>query len=229
MSFTFNPTDGYNNVTTFPTKPANETEFRSQMMTLLNQIRDYINNSTVTTALNVFVADLNNLSLNSGSGFYGTNASTLNTPSAVTGDGSVIHIARDSRPSQIFTHYATNRIFTRGYNGTSWNAWSEIMEDTDFAEDVLFSGTTSSGAVTLSGNITQYRYLFVATGTVGTGNLRTSLARPFGANNFRVGLDFINVSTSNGKFMASITATNQITITSTSDDLRNVYGVKWPF
>lgn len=43
MSFQFNPTDGYRNVTSFPTKPANETQFRADMMTLLDQLRDYLN------------------------------------------------------------------------------------------------------------------------------------------------------------------------------------------
>jgi hypothetical protein len=43
MTLTFSPPDGYRNVTSFPTKPANETEFRNQMMTLLDQIRDYLN------------------------------------------------------------------------------------------------------------------------------------------------------------------------------------------
>lgn len=43
MSFEFDPPDGYENTTSFPTKPANETAFRASMQSLLNQLRDEIN------------------------------------------------------------------------------------------------------------------------------------------------------------------------------------------
>lgn len=45
--FQFDPTDGYNNVTVFPTKPMSEAEFRATMQTLLNQIRDYMNTNMI--------------------------------------------------------------------------------------------------------------------------------------------------------------------------------------
>lgn len=47
MSFVFVPSDGYRNPSSFPTNPANEADFRNQMMTLLDQLRDYINNDIV--------------------------------------------------------------------------------------------------------------------------------------------------------------------------------------
>lgn len=43
MAFAYDPPEGYRNQTDFPTKPANETDFRNQMMTLLDQIAAYVN------------------------------------------------------------------------------------------------------------------------------------------------------------------------------------------
>lgn len=41
-SFVFNPTDGFNNVASFP-DPANEIEARTQLQSLLDQLRDHVN------------------------------------------------------------------------------------------------------------------------------------------------------------------------------------------
>lgn len=78
-----------------------------------------------------YIANLNSLPINSGTGFYTTTGNTSNTPPGV-GNGSVIHIARDSRPSQIFTDYSTNRMFIRGYTGSTWNSWVEIWTGSNF-------------------------------------------------------------------------------------------------
>lgn len=43
MPFQFSPPDGYRNTVTFPKKPANETDFRDQMMQPLDQLAAYLN------------------------------------------------------------------------------------------------------------------------------------------------------------------------------------------
>lgn len=43
MAFVYDPPDGYRNTTIFPTKPANETEFRASMMTLFDQMAAAVN------------------------------------------------------------------------------------------------------------------------------------------------------------------------------------------
>lgn len=74
-----------------------------------------------------YASDLNALPLNDGTGFYKSSGNdTKNTPPGVNGNGSVIHIARDVRPSQIFMDYVTNRVFIRGYTSSGWNNWEEI-------------------------------------------------------------------------------------------------------
>lgn len=57
MPFQFTPPDGYRNVTAFPTKPANETAFRDEMMSLLDQLTGFINTTfaPTTAGINYFV------------------------------------------------------------------------------------------------------------------------------------------------------------------------------
>lgn len=97
-----------------------------------------------------------------------------------------------------------------------------------FVETQLFFGSTSTGTVTLSGSVNDFPYLLIVTGGVATGDLRTAITRGWDVSGFRVGTDFINVSTSNGKFVAQVTAANQISITQADDPLRQVYGLKYP-
>ncbi|QHT60672.1 hypothetical protein GXP70_12455 [Paenibacillus lycopersici] len=50
MPLTFTPPDGYRNKTSFPTTPTSEDAFRDSMQSLLDQMRDYINNNLALTA-----------------------------------------------------------------------------------------------------------------------------------------------------------------------------------
>ena len=43
MAFTYNPVTGLLNTTSFPTRPLNETAARQQFMTLLDQLKDFLN------------------------------------------------------------------------------------------------------------------------------------------------------------------------------------------
>ena len=47
-NFEFSPTDGLMNKKTFPTNLGSETESRQQIMTLFNQLKDFINTDIVT-------------------------------------------------------------------------------------------------------------------------------------------------------------------------------------
>lgn len=97
-----------------------------------------------------------------------------------------------------------------------------------FQETLLFSGGVSTGIVNLTGSLNDYPYLLIATGGVGTGDLRTALARGWSTRGFMVDTDFINVATSNGRFKAKVIANNQIEIIEASDNLRHIYGIKFP-
>lgn len=76
-------------------------------------------------------SDLNSLPINRDTGFYMT-GDTKNTPPGVNANGSVIHIARDSRPSQIFISYGTGRMYHRGYTAEGWQQWYEIWTSSGF-------------------------------------------------------------------------------------------------
>ncbi|RKN83770.1 right-handed parallel beta-helix repeat-containing protein [Paenibacillus ginsengarvi] len=83
----------------------------------------------------------------------------------------------------------------------------------------------STGTVALNDDITKYKSIIVATGSVSDGNLRHETARGWSSSGFRPGTDFLNVSTANGKLVASIDTSRQLTIVSTSDPLRYVIGI----
>lgn len=101
-----------------------------------------------------FSSDLNTLPLNRDTGFYMTNGETKNVPPGVYADGSVIHIARDSRPSQIFISYGTGRMFHRGYTAAGWQQWYEIWTSSSFDPTSKFdkTGGEISGGLTTLGN-----------------------------------------------------------------------------
>ncbi|WP_213528800.1 gp53-like domain-containing protein [Paenibacillus cisolokensis] len=88
-------------------------------------IRAYLDQYGLGANVREIVSDLNALPINSGTGFYMAAPSTLNKPSGVT-DASVIHIARDSRPSQLLMDHVTRRIYYRGYTASGWNEWVEF-------------------------------------------------------------------------------------------------------
>lgn len=63
-------------------------------------------------------------SLTNGTGFYNTLPTTLNTPAGT--NGTLIHIARDGRPTQLHIDYGTGKTHTRGYTASGWTAWVEL-------------------------------------------------------------------------------------------------------
>lgn len=71
------------------------------------------------------VADLQtNLDTLTRGGFYAYAANSTGAPN--TGSGSVIHLPRDSRPTQIATDYVTKKIFIRYAIGLGFSTWSEL-------------------------------------------------------------------------------------------------------
>lgn len=83
----------------------------------------------------------------------------------------------------------------------------------------------STGTVALNDDITKYRSLIVATGSVSTGDLRHEPVRGWYTSGFRPGADYLNVPTSNGKLVAAIDTSTQIRIVSASDPLRYIIGI----
>ena len=94
--------------------------------------------------------------------------------------------------------------------------------------EVMLTGimdSVTSGEVTLNDDINNYKHLIIATGTVGTNNLRHEIARGYFNGGFRPGEDYINVNTSNGKLVARVVSERKINILSASDSLRYIVGV----
>jgi hypothetical protein len=77
----------------------------------------------------------------------------------------------------------------------------------------------------LNDDITKYRSLIVATGSVSSGDLRHEPVRGWYTSGFRPGADYLNVPTSNGKLVAAIDTSTQIRIVSASDPLRYIIGI----
>lgn len=87
--FNFNPTDGYRNMTSFPTKPPNETVFRDSMQKLLDQIKDFINQNMIPTSgdrsyyVNAATGNDSNDGLTSGTAFKTIQAAINKLPQIV--------------------------------------------------------------------------------------------------------------------------------------------------
>ncbi|WP_010279879.1 pyocin knob domain-containing protein [Paenibacillus senegalensis] len=144
------------------------------------------------------ISDLNNIPITSGTGFYTTTGSTANTPPGINANGAVIHIARDHRPSQIYINYSSNRMFVRGYDGTSWNNWSEVWTASSF---------NPSGKVNIAGDVM-------------AGNLTIDKSRPLlffrDRNDSNTALNGVVHQSSNGTSLYSIGV-------STANDTWNIY------
>ncbi|WP_028549214.1 right-handed parallel beta-helix repeat-containing protein [Paenibacillus sp. UNC451MF] len=113
-----------------------------------------------------------------------------------------------------------------GVSGTLYNDAVDTLFSTAQGERLLTEVlNTTSGTVTLNDDITKYRSVIVATGSVTDETLRHEIARGWITTGFRPGTDIIHVLTSNGQFVAKIEASNQILIVSASDPLRYIIGV----
>ena len=140
------------------------------------------------------VANANSLPLASGSGFYTVTSATANIP--VAADGALIHIGRDSRPSQIVCFHLSGRMFYRGYTSTGWLPWGEIPVESNGSTtlqrlnlgvgkittpadylDIEFPSATSAGV-----NVR----LFRATTTTGNRELLLNKGDGSGAVDFRI-------------------------------------------
>ncbi|TNJ67586.1 hypothetical protein FE784_04175 [Paenibacillus hemerocallicola] len=112
-----------------------------------------------------------------------------------------------------------------GASGTIRSDAADTVVVADNGERFLTANlNATSGTIALSDDITKYRSLIVATGSVSGGDLRHETARGWYTSGFRPGTDYLNVATSNGKLIASIDTNNQITLVSASDPLRYIIG-----
>lgn len=83
------------------------------------------------------LSNIDNITL---SGLYGYTGTATGSPS--TNGGSLLHIGRDARPTQIASDYITGRVFVRTYLSTGWRQWAEIYT----SQNQLSLGTTSASA-----------------------------------------------------------------------------------
>ncbi|MEF3313605.1 right-handed parallel beta-helix repeat-containing protein [Paenibacillus sp. GYB004] len=113
-----------------------------------------------------------------------------------------------------------------GVSGTIRSDSADAVIAMESGERMLTGSlNVSSGTVVLNDDITKYRTLIIATGSVSGGGLRHEIARGWYTSGFRPGTDFLNVATSGGKLVASIDTHTQLTVVSASDPLRYVIGV----
>ncbi|MGN7311445.1 hypothetical protein ACTHQ4_10105 [Alkalicoccobacillus gibsonii] len=175
---------------------------------------EFINIAKTAIRLDSFEDTVLNGNIINGYGEYGVHI--LGGENIDTG----INIIKGSEATNIF-------VTSRSLDGKRFeSARVKRVSYSDNGEKNL-TGTinVSSGAVNLSESINNFKELIVATGIVSSNNLRHEIARGWRSISFRPGEDFINVSTSNGKFVARIDSERKLTILSTSDPLRYIIGV----
>lgn len=91
----------------------------------------------------------------------------------------------------------------------------------------LFSGAASGvgTVITLADSITNYEFLEVTTGGVGTSQFQTSIVRPFAARAWAIGTDKLALTSAQGRVTADITTDTSLTLTLAADNVRQIYGV----
>lgn len=96
------------------------------------------------------ITDLNGLSDTADIGFYIYSSTATSIPYAGA-QGVLIHMGRDSRPSQIATSYANNSLYIRSKNGSNWSSWNEIVTtNTIDLKNSLLNGWTINGVINLT-------------------------------------------------------------------------------
>lgn len=114
------------------------------------------------------------------------------------------------------------------YQGNTWleNGKYTVKSYQAFTELYSSMGITS-GDIELSDDINNYEYLIVATGGVDNDTYMSMPIYPFNFRlGFRVDEDTLVIPTVNGKCVLSITNDNKLSIVSTNNKVRRVYGVK---
>lgn len=162
-------------------------------------------------------SDLNTLPIAAGTGFYMTGDNTKNTPPGIYGNGAVIHIARDSRPSQIFSSYSTGRMFHRGYTADGWQQWYEIWTSASLDPNTKLNvaGGKLTGNVTFEGGARPRVQAASA-----TSDIFVEFLDYLGARSSMVGR--INAGTATGAFLQnSVGSGKRLTLL---DDGRLMYG-----
>ncbi|WP_282942924.1 right-handed parallel beta-helix repeat-containing protein [Paenibacillus sp. RC67] len=113
-----------------------------------------------------------------------------------------------------------------GVSGTLFNEAVDTLFSSVQGERLLTDMlNTVTGTISLNDDITKYRSVIVATGSVTDGTLRHESARGWITTGFRPGTDYIQVSTTNGQFVGKVEASNRILIISASDPIRYIIGI----
>lgn len=141
------------------------------------------------------------------------------------------HVTATERNSWLLKSDITSSVTSGDTSKVLNGEGAKLLNDkiTELQNEVYLTDLLSvtTGEVTLKDDITKYKKLLVVTGGVSTGDVRTSLVRCFYTYTFRPLTDTINVSTSRGKFSASITSNTSISITQADDALRYIIGLKY--
>ncbi|MBS4200275.1 hypothetical protein KHA93_11600 [Bacillus sp. FJAT-49732] len=126
-----------------------------------------------------------NLSTNGETGFYNCSGTTLNMPPGVTSGGTLIHIAKSTRPTQIFQSYTNNLTFTRTYTPSGWTDWVQLAttKQDEWVNAVLQNGWTNFSSYTTGYSLDQFGIVrlrgYITGGTKDAGILLFTLPAAF--------------------------------------------------
>ncbi|MFD0712857.1 pyocin knob domain-containing protein [Paenibacillus sp. GCM10027626] len=132
---------------------------KAEIDAALNDAIDFAKSFGLGAGLRSFVSDLNDLPTSGGTGFYATGGEgALNIPPGSGGNGSVIHIARDSRPSQLYMDYVSRKVYHRGYTATGWNDWVELINSSGGTMTGSLSMAPENGSANNRSNVVYFQY-----------------------------------------------------------------------
>ena len=111
-----------------------------------------------------------------------------------------------------------------GFTGTGIVSNSGTLTQID-GLTLLYSGDpTAPSTITLADNINNYTQLLITTGVVAQYEFQTHIARPFNSRRWTVGGDKIVLKTINGSVTADIASLTSISILTSPDHIRQIYG-----
>jgi hypothetical protein len=132
--------------------------------------------------------DANALSLSSASGNYNVAAGCANLPSGEVA-GTLIHIGRDGRPSQIFQGYANNTFWFRSYSSGGWSTWANAMSampTTLPLKNAVVTGSIKTFALACADGLTAFKTTAgISDVPTSKGALDYSFGHVYGSGNYK--------------------------------------------
>ncbi len=129
-------------------------------------------------------------------------------------------------PTGAMRNTCDNNDVQTGINGAIGDQSAATSLNAINGRTLLFSGSATSGTITLADLITSFSALEVQTGAVGSGTFSSSRAVPFAAaSGWVVATDHVTVKTMSGKVDCTIASATQLTVVTANDAVRAIYGL----